>query len=41
MVENIIQEKRHTWKAWKKGEIIKGKYLKAKKHAKRVAYNIK
>ena len=25
----------------KKGEIIKGEYLQAKKHTKRVAYNIK
>ena len=39
--ENIIGEKRHKWKAWKKGENVKGEYLKAKKHAKRVVYNIK
>ena len=39
--ENIIEENRNTWKAWKKGEIIKREYLKAKKHTKLVAYDIK
>ena len=37
-VENAIKEKRFKWKSWKKGEIIKEEYLKAKRHAKSVVY---
>ena len=43
-VENIIEEKKHKWKTWKNGEFIKGKYPKAKMHAKGGGggvYNIK
>ena len=36
----ILLEKRDI-SARKKGENVKGEYLKAKKHAKRVVYNIK
>ena len=41
VVENIIQEKKQTWKSWKEVEVIKREYLKGKKYAERVAYNIK
>ena len=40
-VENAIKEKRFKWKSWKKGEIIKEEYLKAKRHAKSVVYKAK
>ena len=40
-VGNAIKEKRFKWESWKKGEIIKEEYLKAKRHAKSVVYKAK